>query len=133
MTVVVLTPQQAVTFMLEQKGLEGQDEAEARARRTSGAHDEWVHCNYTTPGGSVKTKIVRIGNSRGIRIPKPLLDEADLGEEVELRLAPEGLMIERVESRRRGWSEAAARLASSHAPSDDPFIPTEFDDADWQW
>lgn len=81
----------------------------------------------------MKTKIVRIGNSRGIRIPKPLLEEADLGEEVELRLAPEGLMIERVESRRRGWSEAAARLASSHAPSDDPFIPTEFDDADWQW
>jgi len=42
-------------------------------------------------------------------------------------------MIERVENRRVGWSEAAARLASSHASSDDPFIPTEFDEADWQW
>jgi antitoxin MazE len=81
----------------------------------------------------MKTKIVRIGNSQGVRIPKPLLEEADLGEEVELRLTPEGLMIERVENRRLGWSEAAARLASSHASSDDPFIPSEFDEADWQW
>ena len=81
----------------------------------------------------MKTRIVRIGNSQGIRIPKPLLEEADLGEEVELRLAPEGLMIERVENRRPGWSEAAARLASRDASADDPFIQTEFDEADWQW
>jgi len=31
-----------------------------------------------------KTRIVRIGNSRGIRVPKGLLDEAQLPEEVEL-------------------------------------------------
>ena len=81
----------------------------------------------------MKTKIVRIGNSQGVRIPKPLLEEADLGEEVELRLTPEGLMIERVENSRVGWSEAAERLASSDTSTDDPFIPSEFDESDWQW
>ena len=81
----------------------------------------------------MKTKIVRIGNSQGIRIPKPLLEEADLGEEVELRLAPEGLVIERVDGRRRGWSEAAAELALSQASHEDPFVPSEFDETEWQW
>ena len=39
-----------------------------------------------------KTRIVQIGNSRGIRIPKTLLDEADLPEEVELH-AERGRLI----------------------------------------
>lgn len=83
----------------------------------------------------MKTKIVAIGNSQGIRIPKPLLEEAELsqGEEVDLRLTPEGLVIERVSNRRRGWSDAAAQLALSSAPDDDPFVPTEFDEEDWEW
>lgn len=80
----------------------------------------------------MKTKIVRIGNSQGIRIPKPLLEEADLGEEVELRLAPEGLVIERVDSRREGWSEAAAQLALASASDEDPFVSSEFDE-EWEW
>jgi antitoxin component of MazEF toxin-antitoxin module len=34
---------------------------------------------------TTKTRIVRIGNSRGIRVPKLLLDQAELPDEVELR------------------------------------------------
>ena len=81
----------------------------------------------------MKTKIVRIGNSQGIRIPKPLLEEADLGEEVELRLAPQGLVIERVAGKRQGWSEAAAELAHSSAADEDPFVASDFDGAEWEW
>ena len=43
--------------------------------------------------GAVKARIVKIGNSRGIRIPKLLLDQADLGEEVELELQGEQIVI----------------------------------------
>ena len=32
------------------------------------------------------TRLVSIGNSRGIRIPKPLLTESGLGDEVELQV-----------------------------------------------
>ncbi len=80
----------------------------------------------------MKTKIVRIGNSQGIRIPKPLLEEAELGDEVELRLAPEGLVIERVASHRKGWSAAAAQLALDNASDEDPFVSSEFDE-EWEW
>ena len=42
----------------------------------------------------MKTKIVRIGNSRGIRIPKPLLEQAGLEGEVRLRVVESGIVIE---------------------------------------
>jgi antitoxin MazE len=34
----------------------------------------------------MKARLVRIGNSRGVRLPKPLILEAGLGEDVELRV-----------------------------------------------
>ena len=40
-----------------------------------------------------KTRIVRIGNSRGIRVPKLLLEQADLPDEVELRAEPGRLVV----------------------------------------
>ena len=42
----------------------------------------------------MKTKIVRIGNSQGVRIPKPLLEQAGLEGEVELRITASGIVIE---------------------------------------
>ena len=32
------------------------------------------------------TSLISIGNSRGVRIPKPLINESGLGEEVELQV-----------------------------------------------
>ena len=55
----------------------------------------------------MKTKLVRIGNSRGIRIPKPLLEQAGLVEDVELEVVQEGIMIRGAETARSGWAEAA--------------------------
>lgn len=40
----------------------------------------WIQCNYMI------TTLIAIGNSRGIRIPKPLLNESGLGNEVELQV-----------------------------------------------
>src|SRR5262249_52228521 len=51
---------------------------------------------------TAKTRIVRIGNSRGIRIPKTLLEEAELGDEVELHAEPGRLVIEGVRHAGRG-------------------------------
>ena len=33
---------------------------------------------------TVRSRVVKIGNSRGIRIPKTLLEQADLTDEVEM-------------------------------------------------
>ena len=57
-----------------------------------------------------KTRIVRIGNSRGIRIPKMLLDEAALPEEVELHAEPGRLVVQAARHARSGWADAAKRM-----------------------
>jgi antitoxin MazE len=84
----------------------------------------------------VKTRIVRIGNSRGVRIPKPLLDLAGLAPdaEVELRASPQGLEIRPAARPRAGWAEAAARArqAGQGQLLDAP-TPTEFDTKEWTW
>ena len=82
----------------------------------------------------VKARIVRIGNSQGVRIPKPLLEEAQLGDEVELRVEAGRIVIERADVPRAGWSEAFTSMAA--AGSDallDPPTPTDFDDTEWTW
>jgi antitoxin MazE len=82
----------------------------------------------------MKAKIVRIGNSRGIRIPKPLLDEAGLGDQVELRVVDGGIMIAAESGPRAGWAEAAA-LAAERGDNKllDDMAPTRFDEVDWEW
>ncbi len=81
----------------------------------------------------MKTKIIRIGNSQGVRIPKPLLEEAGLGDEVELRITEEGIVLERLASTRVGWAEAAQDLGSDETDGEDPFASTDFDDTEWEW
>ena len=79
----------------------------------------------------MKTRIVRIGNSR---IPKPLLEQARLQEEVELEVQDDRLVISSSTRPRAGW-EAAFR-AMAVAGDDqllDPQTPTSFDRTEWQW
>jgi antitoxin MazE len=83
---------------------------------------------------ATKTRIVRIGNSRGIRIPKTLLDEADLPEEVDLHAQPGRLIIQAARRPRSGWAAAAKRM---RARGDDGLLDestvTKFDREGWKW
>jgi antitoxin MazE len=81
-----------------------------------------------------KTRIIRIGNSRGIRIPKTLFDEANLAEEVELHAQPGRLVVQATRHPRTGWAAAANRMK---ARSDDRLLDestsTAFDREAWEW
>jgi antitoxin MazE len=80
-----------------------------------------------------KTRIVRIGNSRGIRVPKPLLDQAQLPEEVELYVEPGRLVVRAAHGPRFGWAEAARAMRERNEDQllDKP-TATRFDE-DWKW
>lgn len=83
---------------------------------------------------TTKTRIVRIGNSRGIRVPKVLLEEAGLPEEVELRAEPGRLVVSAATRPRAGWSTKARSMHQrGHDSPLDPGAPTEFDKSDWRW
>jgi antitoxin MazE len=60
---------------------------------------------------TIKTRIVRIGNSQGIRIPKLLLDQANFGNEVELELGENRIVIRSSQSSRQGWEEQFKLIA----------------------
>jgi len=80
----------------------------------------------------MKTRLVQIGNSRGVRLPKPLIEEAGLTEEVELRVQNDTIVIRSVQAPRAGWEEAARRLRARGGDRLlDPPTPTRFDEEEW--
>jgi antitoxin MazE len=83
---------------------------------------------------AIKTRIIQIGNSRGIRVPKVLLDQAQLPEEVELHATPGRLVVRAARQPRAGWLEAARamRQRAEDELLDEP-TPTRFEDEDWEW
>jgi antitoxin MazE len=81
----------------------------------------------------MKTKLVRIGNSRGIRLPKVLIEQAGLEEDVQLELQGSTVVIRPLASARAGWAEAAATLAATEDGLLDPVAATEFDRREWTW
>jgi antitoxin MazE len=81
----------------------------------------------------MKTRLVRIGNSRGIRLPKPLIAQAGLTDMVELRAQDGAIVIERASVPRAGWAEAAKEM---HERDEDLLLdptPTRFDEKEWEW
>ncbi len=82
----------------------------------------------------MKTRIVQIGNSRGIRLPKVLLEEAQLGDEVDLEAEPGCIVVRRGSRPRAGWAAAARKM---HERNEDrlldPTTPTRFDEKEWKW
>ena len=81
----------------------------------------------------MRIALVRIGNSRGIRIPKPVIEQCGFGDTVELHVEQDGLIITQDRPPRQGWREAFAGAGSS---GPDRLLlalpPNEFDD-EWTW
>jgi antitoxin MazE len=79
----------------------------------------------------VRAKLVKIGNSRRIRLANPLLEVAGLADEVEIEAAPGVLTIRPSLHPRAGWAEAAA--ACDAVCLLDEMSTTRFDDEEWAW
>jgi antitoxin MazE len=77
---------------------------------------------------SMKTRLVQIGNSKGIRLPKTVIAEAQLQDEVELQAEPGRIVIRSAKRPRQGWADAARLM---HERDEDYLIdestPTRFD------
>lgn len=79
----------------------------------------------------LRAKLVKIGNSRGIRLAKPLLEVAGLADEVEIEAAPGVLTIRPSAHPRAGWAEAASSFEAEGLL--DEVSATRFDDEEWSW
>lgn len=82
--------------------------------------------------------LIQIGNSRGIRIPKALIEQAGLEEtELEFTLVEEGLLIKPVQYRvRQNWEkeirEAVQKYGSDEVDAEWLEAPLS-DDEEWEW
>jgi antitoxin MazE len=75
----------------------------------------------------MKAQLVPIGNSRGIRIPKAILQQCEIADEVELAVEGRQIILSPTrEQPRKGWREAAARMAATG--DDELLIPDVFED-----
>ena len=90
-----------------------------------------LQSNYITiiPGKSTTginmTHIVKIGNSQGIRIPKPLIEQADLeGKELKLQLVRNGLLITPERKARDDWEEIIEQSIAANGiePPDEEWL-----------
>jgi len=81
------------------------------------------------------TKIVKIGNSQGIRIPKILLKQTRLDEDVELVAEDGKLYIRPVGNPRADWDNSFALMAAQGDDRllDPDVIQHDWDDGDWEW
>ena len=89
-------------------------------------------------GENIMPHLIKIGNSQGVRIPKPLLQQAKLENvELEFVLVEEGLLVAPVRKKpRQDWAERIAQALAAHG---DEGVDAEWlaaplaDDEDWEW
>jgi antitoxin MazE len=86
---------------------------------------------------TIRTRIVKIGNSQGIRLPKPLLEQSGIQAEVEIEVQDDRLIIRAASQSRLGWEDAFASMAEQQ---DDALLDaesfgnaTEWDQTEWEW
>jgi antitoxin MazE len=82
----------------------------------------------------IRTRLIKVGNSQGIRIPKPLLEQSGIDGEVEIEVHGNHLIIRSAAPSRCGWDEAFAAMAKQH---DDVIFDdgtaTNWDWTEWEW
>ena len=82
----------------------------------------------------MKSRIIQIGNSRGIRIPRQVLAESGLSGDVEIHAKKNALVIQAIATPRAGSAQAARELAQAdESELLDEFSATEFDKDGWEW
>jgi len=83
---------------------------------------------------TIRTKLIRVGNSRGIRIPKAVIEQLELGDDVDIAIEGGRLVIQSATRRRQGWDAAFAAMA---AAGDDALLDaptsTEWERSEWEW
>jgi antitoxin MazE len=85
---------------------------------------------------TVRTKIIPIGNSQGVRLPKLLLEQSGLGGEVELELDRDRIVIQPVSRPRQGWDQAFRAMAEQGEDrllDEDLTGQSSWDANEWEW
>ncbi len=86
----------------------------------------------------MKIKIIKIGNSQGIRIPKSILEQTGLNNEVELEVEKDSIVIRPItKNPRQGWDKAFIEMARNKDDQllDQKYLSTQSNwvTEEWDW
>ncbi len=96
-----------------------------------------LRCNYKVITlGTVKTNLIQIGNSKGIRIPKSFIEQYQLDGEIELIPSKNGLLITSSSKPRKRWEDSFKNSTAEQKDSDGSAwrsVSNQFDNEEWSW
>ncbi len=84
----------------------------------------------------MRARVVKIGNSQGIRIPKPILEQTGIMDDVELEVEKNQIIIRPIANPRANWDDAFKSMSDR---GDDTLILGDentyhsWDEEEWQW
>lgn len=78
----------------------------------------------------MEANVIKIGNSKGVRLSKTILEKYEIGEKVEVILEKDQIILRPIKQPRQGWAEAFKKM---HENGDDELlIPDIFEDEDFE-
>jgi antitoxin MazE len=84
----------------------------------------------------MRARVVKIGNSQGIRIPKTLLEQTGIMTDVELDIEKDKIVIRPISNPRLGWENAFKAMSDNLDDTlinGDENISHPWDEEEWQW
>ncbi|HEY0243971.1 MAG TPA: hypothetical protein VGC01_00275 [Mucilaginibacter sp.] len=84
----------------------------------------------------METKLIKIGNSFGVRIPKSLIQQYKLSDNIEIDPTENGILIKSKKKAREGWKEQlTVAIQGGHLPDNELLegFTDETVDKEWQW
>ena len=81
----------------------------------------------------MKASIIQIGNSQGLRIPKPILKQCGLIGEVELEVHDNELVIKPTTQSRKNWEKAFKAMAKNEDDRLIEFPENRWEKEEWEW
>lgn len=81
----------------------------------------------------MKTAIIQIGNSQGLRIPKPILKQCGFNGEVELEVHNKKLVIKSTANARQNWEKAFKAMAQNGDDNLLEHVTTKWEEDEWEW
>jgi antitoxin MazE len=84
----------------------------------------------------MRARVIKIGNSQGLRIPKPILEQTGIMDDVEIEVEKDQIIIRPARNARDGWEEAFKVMGQKG--DDEPIIEGDdfshsWDEEEWQW
>ena len=84
----------------------------------------------------MRARVIKIGNSQGLRIPKPILEQTGIMDDVEIEVVKNQIIIRPVKNAREGWDNAfkvMGEKGDDQLITEDEIILHSWDEEEWQW